>query len=133
MSHRIPLAERQARAAAMETYLRGLILSSNAPIIFYEPLFEKLSYLDKIHEKLKSFVRFLSKMNLVEYFRWMEQACSQYKGAVGTYLDHGLIESDSADSFALEAATQHLSPAAATVSISPRKQPRRSKKQKVVP
>ncbi len=82
MNTTVNLIESKARANELLRFLREDIqLSPQAPIVFHEPLFEKLSALEKTLHGLKSFIQFLTKLSAIEYIEWMSNAFSQYMGS----------------------------------------------------
>jgi hypothetical protein len=66
----------RTNAANMVEFLKSLPVAENSPLI-YERLVGEIAILDSIVNKLKAFVRFLSKLNPAEYLRWMHNAFAQ--------------------------------------------------------
>lgn len=78
MSNGVSYEEQRRRAIAIQEFVNSLPLASHSPLSYLR-MVEELSHKEKIIAKLKSFVRFLSKLNPMEYINWMKNACSLYK------------------------------------------------------
>jgi hypothetical protein len=70
----ISAKERQRRANDMYAFLCSQPIATNSPMIDYNKLVEELSLFEGMLNKLKAFVRFLSKLNPTEYLRWFHKA-----------------------------------------------------------
>ncbi len=74
----ISQAEKQRRADEMFAFLRSQPVAANSPMIDYDKLVEELSLFEGMLNKLKAFVRFLSKLNPTEYLRWFHKAYASF-------------------------------------------------------
>lgn len=74
----ISAEERQRRANDMYAFLCSQPIAANSPMIDYNKLVEELSLFEGMLNKLKAFVRFLSKLNPTEYLRWFHKAYASF-------------------------------------------------------
>lgn len=70
----VSLEEKKRRANDMYAFLMSQPVAANSPMIDYNKLVAELSLIEGILNKLKAFVRFLSKLNPAEYLRWFHKA-----------------------------------------------------------
>lgn len=95
--------ELKEREVAMRTYLSELPAAKNASFIFAQTFLDEMTALEKTLNKLKAFINFLSKLNPMQYLRWMQSAYAQYTAPTGN-LSFG-EDADHEETFGTEPST----------------------------
>ncbi len=80
----ISYQEKLLRTQEIREFLLSLPVANNSPMLNFDALVAELTMREAFLNKLKAFVRFMSKLNPAEYLRWMQKAFSQYVATPNT-------------------------------------------------